>query len=77
MNVVYNSEHFYVVEYPENGGYEIVTKPLALSVYLRGSAGDAFVVAFKDACSQDASAENMDAFLENLSPLFVQPVVFH
>lgn len=77
MNVVYNSDEFYVVEYPADEGYEIVSKTLARSMYLHHAAGDAFVCAFRDAAGRDSSAEAMDDYLNEFCPMMHNPVVFH
>lgn len=77
MNVVYNSEAYYVVEYPEFDGYEIVSKRLARGVYLHSEQGDAFIEAFHESSKKDSSMEALDDFLELLDDLMQFPVLFH
>jgi hypothetical protein len=36
MNIVYNSNHYHVVEYPGVGGYELIDKQLGVGGYLQG-----------------------------------------
>ena len=77
MNVIYNSDNYYVVEYPVQHGYELVDKHAARGTYLCGNAADKFVESMKNAIAEDASAENVDDFLEKLDVLYTLPVVFH
>jgi Protein of unknown function (DUF3567) len=77
MNVIYNSENYYVVEYPAEHGYELVDKHAARGTYLHGDAADRFLESMKHAISEDASAEHVDEFLDQFDVLLNQPVVFH
>ena len=77
MNVIYNSENYYVVEYPTQHGYELVDKHAARGTFLRGDAGDRFLESMKNAIAEDASAEHVDDFLDQFDALFNLPVVFH
>ena len=66
MNVIYNSENYYVVEYPAQHGYELVDKHAARGTYLHGDAADRFLESMKHAISEDASAEHVDEFLDSI-----------
>ncbi len=77
MNVIYNSENYYVVEYPAQHGYELVDKHSARGTYLQGDSADKFLESMKNAIAEDASAENVDDFLDKFDVLFNNPVVFH
>jgi hypothetical protein len=77
MNVIYNSENYYVVEYPANHGYELVDKHAARGTYLQGDSADKFLESMKHAISEDASAEHVDEFLDTFDVLMNLPVVFH
>ena len=77
MNVIYNSENYYVVEYPAQHGYELVDKHAARGTYLHGDTGDRFLASMKDAIAEDASAEHVDEFLDGFDVLMTQPIVFH
>ncbi len=77
MNVIYNSENYYVVEYPAQHGYELVDKHAARSTFLHGDSADKFLQSMKDAIAEDASAEHVDDFLDGFDGLFNLPVVFH
>lgn len=77
MNLIYNSDNYYVVEYPGNHGYELVDKHAARATYMRGDAADRFLASMKDVIAEDASVEHVDEFLEHLDVVFNLPLVFH
>jgi hypothetical protein len=77
MNVIYNSENYYVVEYPAQHGYELVDKQTARGTYLQGDTAEKFLASMKHAISEDASAEHLDEFLDQFDVLMTLPVVFH
>jgi hypothetical protein len=77
MNVIYNSDNYYVVEYPAQHGYELVDKHAARGTYLQGDAADKFLESMKSAIAEEATAEHVDEFLDQLEVLFNLPVVFH
>jgi Protein of unknown function (DUF3567) len=77
VNVIYNSENYYVVEYPTERGYELVDKQTARGTFLSGDAADRFAQSMKDAVEEDSSVEHLDEFLDGLHVLFTQPVVYH
>jgi len=77
MNVIYNSENYYVVEYAAEHGYELVDKHAARGAFLHGEAADRFLISMKHAIAEDASAEHVDDFLDQFDMLLNQPIVFH
>jgi hypothetical protein len=77
MNVIYNSDNYYVVEYPAQNGYELVDKHTARGAYLQGDAADKFLESMKNVIAEDATVERVDEFLDEFDVLFNLPVVFH
>jgi hypothetical protein len=77
MNVIYNSDNYYVVEYPAQHGYELVDKHAARGTYLEGDAGEKFFESMKSVIAEDATVEHVDEFLDQLDVLFNLPVVLH
>lgn len=77
MNLVYNSETFYVLEYPAQHGYELVNKHTGRGAFIQGEIALHFRNSITDAASRDDSVENIDEFLENFQPLMTLPVVMH
>ena len=77
MNVIYNSDNYYVVEYPTQHGYELVDKHAARGTYLCGDTAEKFLESMKHVIAEDASVEHVDDFLDNFDVLLNLPVVFH
>ena len=53
MNVLYNSDNYYIVEYGAQGGYELVDKLTARGAFLYGDAADRFAQSMKDAVAAE------------------------
>lgn len=76
MNVIYNSRQYWVVEYPDGLGYELVDKRTARGTYFQGDVAEKFAASMKHAVAEDASIEHVDEFLGNFDVL-MNPVVYH
>lgn len=77
MNIVYNSEQFYIVEYP-NMGFEIVDKISAKGGYVDGLIGIGFQQALMGLLQESqGSEEKVDEFLADYNWLTIQPVTVH
>ncbi len=77
MNVIYNSDNYYVVEYPPQHGYELVDKHTARSTFFQDDVADKFVESMKNVVAEDASIEHIDEFLGGFDVLLNLPVVYH
>jgi len=77
MRIVYNSEHYYVAEYPGQQGLELVDKRSSRGTFFTGDVAEKFAHAMNEAAGQEASTEHIDAFLDNFSVLLNQPLVYH
>jgi hypothetical protein len=77
MNIVYNSHHYHVVEYPTHNGYELIDKTLGVAGYLEGEVADAFRESLQRLISEDPTIDTVDEFLGGFESLMVQPVRFH
>ena len=77
MNVVYNSDNYYVVEYPAEHAYELVDKRSARGTFFQGGVAEKFAQSMKGAIAEEASAEHIDEFLGSLDILLNMPVVYH
>jgi hypothetical protein len=77
MRIVYNSEQYYVAEYPGQPGLELVDKRSSRGTYFQGDVAAKFANALNAAVSDDASTESVDEFLDNFSVLLNVPVVYH
>ncbi len=77
MNVVYNSDNYYVVEYAERRGFELVDKHSRRSTFFQGDVAERFAQSINGVIAVDASPENIDDFLGNFDVLMGQPLVLH
>ncbi len=77
MRIVYNSEQYYVAEYPGQQGLELVDKRSARGTFFTGDVAEKFANAMNEAAGDEATTENIDAFLGNFSVLLNLPVVYH
>ena len=77
MRIVYNSEQYYVAEYPGQQGLELVDKRSSRGTFFTGDIAEKVANAMNEAAGDEATTENIDAFLENFSALLNLPVVYH
>ncbi|MGE0559196.1 MAG: DUF3567 family protein [Burkholderiales bacterium] len=77
MRIVYNSDQYYVAEYPGQDGLELVDKRTSRGTYFQGDVAQKFADAMGAAVSKDSSIEHIDEFLDSFSVLLNSPVVFH
>ena len=77
MNVIYNSENYYVVEYPDERAYEVVDKHSARGTFFQGDVAARFMESMRTAVAEDASIEHVDEFLGGLDMLLSSAVVVH
>lgn len=85
MNVIYNSDHYSVVEFGvddaedalRHGAYEIMDKTGKREVFLRGAWAEAFRESVRDLIAQQPSVEDIDDFLGEYDSLMVQRMTLH
>jgi gamma-glutamyltranspeptidase len=77
MNIIYNSENYYVVEYPAQHGYELVDKHAARSTFYQGDVAEKFLESMQIAVNEDASVEHVDEFLDSYDVLMSTPLTMH
>ena len=77
MNVIYNSNNYYVVEYTGRRSFELVDKHAQRSTFMDGQVADRFVESINSVIAKDASPENIDEFLDNLDMATALPLVYH
>ena len=77
MNIVYNSQHYHVVEYPSLDAYELIDKTLGIGGYLDGELAQSFRVSLHRLIAEDPTIDTVDEFLGNFESLLTQPVRFH
>ena len=77
MNVLYNSENYYVVEFPGQRGVELVDKHRGRGAFLEGAVEVNFRASMANLASQDQSADSMDELLGRYDALLNQRVLLH
>lgn len=85
MNLIYNSEHYSVVEFGAEagleamrfGGYEILDKPARREIFIAGPLAETFRQHVLELIANEPSMEEIDEFLGNYGSMMAQPVVLH
>ncbi len=73
VNVMYNSENYYVVEFPGRDGIELVDKTTGRFGFLEGAVESTF----RASMAKLATVESMDEFLGHYEALLTNPVALH
>jgi hypothetical protein len=77
MNLIYNSEHYSVVEFGAQagmetmrfGGYEILDKPARRETFIAGPLAEAFRQHVRELIASEPSVEDVDEFLSGYGSL--------
>ena len=89
MQMLYNSDHYVVVEFdmggagrsdqpsPPQGGYEIVDKFARRGIFLDGAAAASFKGGGNALVERGPTEEEVDEFIAGYTQLAQQPVVMH
>jgi len=77
MNVMYNSENYYVVEFPGRHGIELVDKTNGRAGFLEGAVEVRFRATMADLAAGEPSIESVDEFLGHYDALLTISVTLH
>lgn len=77
MNIVYNSEHFSVLAYPPQYGFELVDKAGGRVLFLEGASARQFHAALAGIPEAERDVDRIDAFLDDYCFEAARPIVFH
>lgn len=77
MNIVYNSENYWVAEYEAGQGLELVDKHASRGTFFSGDMADKFAQSMNAVIAEDPSVEHIDEFLGSFDILLTVPVVYH
>ena len=77
MNVMYNSENYYVVEFPGRHGIELVDKTTRRAGFLEGAVEAVFRATMADFAAGEPSVESVDEFLGHYDALLTNSVALH
>jgi hypothetical protein len=75
MQVIYNSDNYYLVEYFDRHAYELVDKRSARGMLFQGDSAAKFMDFMRIAVGEDASIEHVDDFLGSFDVLLDLRVV--
>jgi hypothetical protein len=77
MNVLYDSKHFYMAEFPGWEGIELVDKSAGRGGFLEGDVALKLRASMLNLFSDSPSVESVDEFLEAYDALLNNPVILH
>ena len=77
MNVVYNSEHYAIVAYPVQQGFELVDKLGGRSLFVQGSVAIGLREAIDRIPYAERNEESIDSLLDDYCVGAARPIVFH
>jgi hypothetical protein len=77
MNLLYNSEHYSVLAYPQLMGFELLDKSAGRILFLHGPQARHFRLAIEEIPETERDEETIDAFLDGYCTGEAQPIVFH
>ena len=89
MQMLYNSDHYVVVEFdmggagtpeqpsPPQGGYEIVDKFARRGIFLNGAVAEGFKRGVSALVERGPTEEEVDDFIAGYTLLAQQPVIVH
>lgn len=73
MNLIYSSDNYTVVEYPDVRACELVDKCAARTRFFQGDVAARFMACMRSAVAEDASFEHVDEFLGGFDALLEVP----
>ena len=77
MNIVYNSQHYAIVAYPVQQGFELVDKAASRSLFVQGSVARDLRRAIDDIPDSERDEESIHALLDEYCAGAARPLVVH
>lgn len=77
MNVVYDSEHYAILAYPVQQGFELVDKSSSRSLFVQGSVARDLRDAIDRIPDAERNEESIDALLDDYCAGSARPIVYH
>ena len=77
MNVIYSSDHYWVLAYPAEQGFELLDKDSLSTLFLQGPLAWHFREAMEGIPEAERDEETIDAFLDDYCAGSARPIVFH
>lgn len=76
MNIVYNSEHYSVLAYPEQG-FELLDKTGRRSLFLHGVSAWCFSNTLESIPFEERTEEAIDSLLDGYCAASASPILIH
>ncbi|MCP5233125.1 MAG: hypothetical protein H6948_13755 [Zoogloeaceae bacterium] len=77
MNVMYNDEGLYIVEYPGHDAIEVIDKRLGRGMVIRSEAALRFRLELGRAVQSGEGSEAMDDCVDHFGGLLTQRAIYH
>ena len=77
MNIVYNSQHYAILAYPLQQGFELVDKAASRSLFVQGSVARELRRAIDDIPDSERDEESIDALLDEYCAGAARPIMLH
>jgi hypothetical protein len=77
MNIVYNSQHYAILAYPVQQGFELVDKAASRSLFVQGSVARDLRRAIDDIPDSERDEESIDALLDEYCAGAARPIMLH
>lgn len=88
MHMLYNSDHFTVVQFDvpgvgsgpqelRRGGYEIVDKSARKEIFIEGALAESFKIGVQALIDSGPTEEDLDDYIGRFSSLMQQPLTLH
>jgi hypothetical protein len=77
MNIVYNSQHYAILAYPLQQGFELVDKAASRSLFVQGSVARDLRRAIDEIPDSERDEESIDALLDEYCAGAARPIMLH
>lgn len=77
MNIIYSSEHFWILAYPAEQGFELFDKYQLRTLFLHGASAWHFRYAMEEIPEWERNELQIDALLDAYCADAAHPIVFH
>jgi hypothetical protein len=77
MNIVYNSQHYAILAYPVQQGFELVDKAASRSLFVQGSVARDLRKAIDEIPDSERDEESIDALLDEYCAGAARPIMLH
>lgn len=77
MNIVYNSQHYAILAYPVQQGFELVDKAASRSLFVQGSVARDLRKAIDEIPDNERDEESIDALLDEYCAGAARPIMLH